>query len=852
MTRFVCIHGHFYQPPRENPWLDVVERQESAAPFHDWNARITAECYRPNARARVLDGRGRIDHLVNDYARISFNVGPTLMSWLAQSARDVHDAIIEADRRALARTGAGAAMAQVHGHLILPLANERDQRTQVRWGARDFELRFGRRPRGMWLAETACDTASLEALAYEGIEFTVLAPSQAARVRPRATAPWLDVHGARVDPRRPYRVRLPSGRSIVVFFYDGPTSRAIAFENLLDDGAVFADRLRRLFREGDEDQLAHVATDGETYGHHHRFGEMALAYALDELDRDPSVQLVSYEGFLNASSVEWEAEIVENTAWSCAHGVERWRGDCGCSSGAHPSWSQAWRTPLRRGLDALRDRVSELFDERGRALFLDPWAARDAYVDVLAAQSPEETRAAQRALLDRHVRPEIREAAPDADGRALERAPEWVVRALRSLELVRHAMSMFTSCAFFFDDISGIETTQGMAYAARVAELARELWQIELEPSFVEALALARSNVPGEGTGADVYRAHVSPRAVSLDRAAAHFAVSSLFHDYDDHEILLGFEVDFDAREVRSSGRARLAMGLALVTERATRASLSVDYAVIHLGDHHLGVGVRPALDEASRALVHEELAAAFESAELTQMLSALQRHFPPSPARGSDGARGGDGTRGASYSLRSLFKDEQKHILDLVLASTLESVEHSYALIHEQHAPLMRYLTSLGQEVPRPLRKAAEYTLSRALQRELGRGPAIELANLEALAEEARATGVLHRGGSGAPPDAEESDLAVHARRALIARIKRAGEPDASLDELRLAARLARFLAENGTQLDAGSTRDEAVLLRDRWIARGIPDDVRPVLEELLDTLAIAPAPRERAAVDR
>ncbi len=842
MTRFICIHGHFYQPPRENPWLDVVERQESAAPFHDWNARITSECYRPNARARVLDAKARIDHLVNDYARLSFNVGPTLMSWLAQAAPDVHDAIVEADRIAIRKTGAGAAIAQVHGHLILPLANERDKATQVRWGIHDFELRFGRRPMGMWLAETACDIPTLEALAREGIEFTLLAPSQAARVRPDPSAPWVDVRGARVDPRRPYRVSLPSGRSIVVFFYDGPTSRAVAFENLLDDGRVFARRLLGLFRRDDEPQLVHIATDGETYGHHHRFGEMALAYALDEIERDPDVELVNYEAFLRVAPARWEAEIIENTAWSCVHGVERWRSDCGCSSGAHPTWSQAWRAPLRQALDRLRDRTISLV-EAERGLFVDPWHARDDYIDVVAARSPAQAFTAQTMVLARHVHPELQRIAP----RLREREPDWVIRALRVLELMRHAMSMYTSCGFFFDDLSGIETTQVMAYAARVIELASELWHVDLEPEFLDILGAARSNVPGEGNGAMVYRTHVLPRSATLDRAAAHFAVSSLFNEYDDHEILLGFEVDFLAREVRSSGRSRLAMGLALVTKRATRASLRFDYAVIHLGDHHLGVGVRPAIDPEQRETMRAELAAAFEAAELTRMLGVLQRHFPDAPERAL--ARGTipptvGASGSASYSLRSLFKDEQKRVLDVVLASTLESVEHTYALVHEQHAPLMRYLASLGQEVPRPLRQAAEYTLTAGVRRELAKGAAIDLTSLDALVEEAKATGVIPRGPGIDVHGLDESEIARSARSALRQRIIAARQKDASLADLRLALGLARFVTTNGISLDATSAREEAVALRDGLLEAGVPEPWSEPLLALLALLAIAPAP--------
>jgi alpha-amylase/alpha-mannosidase (GH57 family) len=836
MTRYVCIHGHFYQPPRESPWLESIERQESAAPYHDWNERITAECYGPNAYARVLDGAGRIDRLVNNYARISFNVGPTLMSWLAEARPDVYEAILAADRLALERTGSGAAIAQAHGHLILPLCNTRDRATQVRWGARDFELRFGRRPKGMWLPETACDTASLEALADEGIEFTILAPSQAARVRPLVEdgpqPAWSDVHGSRVETRRPYRVRLPSGRSIAVFFYDGPTSRAVAFERLLDDGQRFAGRLTSLFHPNmREAQLVHIATDGETYGHHHRFGEMALAYALDAMERDPGVHVVTYEAFLRAHPPTWEAEIIERTAWSCAHGVERWQSHCGCSSGAHGTWSQAWRAPLRRALDGLRDAVIPAFDRAGRHLFVDPWRARDEYVDVASAGDAATRSRAVDTFLASNVRPETLATEP----RGGETEPAWVTRALELMELQRHAMSMYTSCGWFFDDLSGIETTQVLAYAARVLELAEKLFDeadlaAPLRGPFLDALAEGRSNLPEQGDGRQIWRAHVARRAASLDRAAAHFAVASLFNDYGDDEALLGFEVHFDEREVRSAGRARLGLGVLTVTARATRERGRFEYAVIHVGDHHLGVGVRPADGPTARDAMRAELREAFGHADLTQMLRALEHHFPR-----------------AAYSLRSLFKDEQKRILDEVLGATLASVEQAYATIYEQQAPLMRYLAGLGQPVPRAFHQAAQYTLSARIRRELARGQDIDLVSLEALVTEARETGVAVSTatvGPSGPSPFEEVELAAAARRALLEHVRGLGADGASLADLRTARDLARFLVRAGLPIEHDPAQDEAVRVRERLVARGVPPAWRAPFAELLAALGVSAPP--------
>jgi len=271
MSRFICIHGHFYQPPRENPWLEEVELQDSAYPYHDWNERITAECYAPNTASRTLDAERKIIDIVNNYSKISFNFGPSLLSWLERHKPDVYQAVIEADKKSQGLfSGHGSALAQAYNHLIMPLANSQDKRTQVIWGIRDFQYRFHREPEGMWLAETAVDLQTLEFLAEHQIKFTILAPSQAHKVRKINDGKWHDVSGGKIDPKAPYICRLPSGKSIALFFYDGPISHELAFGRLLKSGEGFAKKLISAFpKDNQEPQLVHIATDGETYGHHH-------------------------------------------------------------------------------------------------------------------------------------------------------------------------------------------------------------------------------------------------------------------------------------------------------------------------------------------------------------------------------------------------------------------------------------------------------------------------------------------------------------------------------------------------------------------------------------------------------
>ncbi|HEX7184673.1 MAG TPA: malto-oligosyltrehalose synthase [Thermoanaerobaculia bacterium] len=494
MNRYLCIHGHFYQPPRENPWLGTVEPQESAYPYHDWNERVTAECYAPNAASRILDGEGRIERSVNNYSQISFNFGPTLLAWLEVFAPEVYQAVLAADRESRERfSGHGPALAQPYNHTILPLSNRRDKRTQILWGLRDFERRFGRKAEGVWLPETAVDLESLDLLAEAGVRFTILEPHQARRARPKG-GQWTDVSGGGIDGTVPYKVALPSGRRIALFFYDGPVSRAVAFEGLLSSGEGFAGRLLSGVPENpDRARLAHIATDGETYGHHHRYGEMALSYAIHHIESHGLARLTNYGEFLERHPPEHEVEIWENTSWSCVHGVDRWRSDCGCHTGGETGWNQAWRAPLRLALDWLRDELAPRFEKEASRIFRDPWAARDDSIEVILDPSSESVDG----FFARHAGRQ-----PEGEERA---------RALGLMEMQRHAMLMYTSCGWFFNDLAGIETFQVLRYAGRAVQIAERLFGDSIEKSFLHRLEKARSNVPANGTGRDLYSEHVKP-----------------------------------------------------------------------------------------------------------------------------------------------------------------------------------------------------------------------------------------------------------------------------------------------------------------------------------------------------
>ena len=704
--KYVCIHGHFYQPPRENPYLEAIELQDSAYPYHDWNERITAECYAPNAASRILDAENRIVKLLNNYAHISFNFGPTLLSWMKDQTPKVYDAVLEADKESRERfSGHGSAIAQGYNHMILPLANRRDKVTQVKWGIRDFESRFGRKPEGMWLPETAVDTESLEVLAENGVKFTILAPRQAKRVRAKKGKKSEDVSDGRIDPARAYIARLPSRKRINLFFYDGPISQGVAFEGLLNDGKRFADRLLSGFSDARKGaQLVHIATDGESYGHHHHYGEMALSYAVDYIDHGEVAKLTNYGEFLEKYPAEQVVEIVDNSSWSCVHGVERWRSNCGCNSGGH-AWNQEWRAPLRAALDWLRDKLAPIYEAGLKGLLHDPWASRDDYIRVILDRSPE-SRAAF--FAEHAIRP-------------LEAAEQVI--ALKLLEMQRHALLMYTSCGWFFDELSGLETVQVIHYAGRALRLAEECSGQILEPEFLQHLAMAKSNLPEHGDGAQIYEKWVKPAVVDIERVAGHYAISSLFENYAERTGIYCYAVERLKYSVEAEGKMRLATGCARFRSEITEESATLDFSVLHLGDHNVTAGIRPA--GGSEEDSEKKIVEAFARADTTEAIRLLDQIYDKH-----------------TFSLRQLFRDEQRKIANLILNESLDSAAAVYRTVFESQAPLIRFLNGLEIPVPKALKSAAEIALNNQLQEVLGR-PELDVDSIQGLFREAKATRV-------------------------------------------------------------------------------------------------------------
>ena len=709
MERYVCIHGHFYQPPRENPWLEAIELQDSAYPYHDWNARVTAECYAPNATSRILDEKNRIVQMVNNYAKMSFNFGPTLLAWMEKKAANTYQAILEADQESQEHfSGHGSALAQAYNHMILPLANSRDRLTQVTWGIQDFMHRFGRKPEGMWLPETAVDLETLQILAELGIRFTILSPHQAGRIKPLDGGGWEDVTDAKIDTTMPYLLNHPSGRSIVIFFYNGPISLAVAFEKLLSSGESFARRIVGGFSERDDrPELVHIATDGESYGHHHRFGDMALAYAFDTIQSKGLAHLTNYGAYLEKHPPTHEVEILENTSWSCAHGVERWRSNCGCQTGKHTDWNQAWRTPLREALDELRDTLTPIYEEKAALFLKDPWEARNDYIQVILGRSP----ATVENFLRRHGSHDLSEVEK--------------IAALKALELQRHAMLMYTSCGWFFDEVSGMETVQILQYAARTLQLAREILDQDLEPSFLAHLAQAKSNVPEYGDGRLIYERFVRPSVADLKEVGAHYAICSVFREYETQTSFYCYRADQEEVRVSEEGKTRLLTGKARFISEITKESAVLSFATLHLGDHNLICGVKDFENHDAYQGMVQDLFSPFEEADFPETIRRLDRQF-----------------EGSTYSLKSLFRDEESRILGLITESALEDAEGTYHQLYEDYAPLMRFFKDSDLPPPKALSMVAEFILSKSLRNAFEREP-FDLALTESYLEEAKGAGV-------------------------------------------------------------------------------------------------------------
>lgn len=706
MEKYVCIHGHFYQPPRENPWLEYVELQDSAYPYHDWNARITEECYRQNAASRILGPDKRIIEIVSNYESISFDFGPTLMYWLESHAPDVYEMVQQADRRSCEKfSGHGCAVAQAYNHMVLPLANTNDKHTQVIWGIEDFKMRLGREPEGMWLPETAVDIPSLEVLVDHGIKFTILAPRQAKRTRRLSgVRRWRDVNEGDLDTSVPYLCTLPSGRQIAIFFYNGPVSHGIAYGGLLHSGENFAMRMVNSFPNDDEPaRLVHVATDGESFGHHHHHGDMALAYCLHHIAANKLAKITVYGEFLAKYPPEHEVEIWENSSWSCVHGVERWKSNCGCAADQSRSGQQQWRAPLREALDWLRDRLATVFQDRMAAYNADPWKVRNEYIRVVNDRSLKN----------------VNDFMARMAGKTLEHHDKVIF--LKLLEMQRNAMLMYTSCGWFFDNISGIETVQIMMYASRAMQLCHEVQNWNLEPDFKNMLMNAPTNRRPFANGKEVYEAYVEPARVDLHRVGAHFALSSVFEESSEEKRdIYCYSATIEDFEHVEAGVQVLTTNRARIRSNITLEEYAVDSAVLYLGDHHLFASVQGRMPDEQFNRIRQELVRAFKKGDSNEVMRLMNVAFDSK-----------------NYSLTHLFKDQQRQILNGLLESTWEEIESSFRHIYEHNYAIMAMIRNMNMPLPKALSAPAEFILNEDICTAI-QADRIDLNRLRDLAEEA------------------------------------------------------------------------------------------------------------------
>lgn len=666
MKKYLIIHGHFYQPPRENPWIEEVGKELPAYPYHNWNERITAECYSPNLNAIVLDSEKNLLDVINNFQIISFNFGPTLLSWMEENATEIYSRILSSDR--------DNAIAQVYNHIIMPLASRRDMRTEVLWGIKDFEHRFGRNPKGMWLPETAVSNEALEVLAECGIEFTILAPHQIGRIKKINEKKW-EKKEEKEKTSGMFLVRLKNGASIKIITYDAIISHKVSFEGLLHSGDSFLEEIDKRYKETGKNILI-IGTDGETYGHHHRFGEMALAYCIRTIELRKDIEILNLEQYFAMNEPEYETEIEENSSWSCIHGIERWRNDCGCSTGGEPGWNQGWRKPLREAVNWLKSLLDEIFVNEGKKFIKDVWGARDHYIDVVIRRREE-------SINDFIVR------------NVLEKEHDSTVTILKLMEMERNGLLMFTSCGWFFSDVSGIESIQILKYAGRALELAHDLTNRNIEEEFLKKLEKAESNKREEENGAVIYNRYVKPLMLDHKKAMCHFGVFQLM-DKPRNEFF-SFTINELDRKESFLGDTSLCMSHSVVKSLITEERKELVMAALRMG----GIDFRFSIKEYGNYYgeIKEEITKKFEKPNMTEVIRLLDRNF-------------GEGY----FTLEALLPDVKEEILQYLSEDIMTRFKDAYNTVYEENKGVMEYIKKIGGKLPDGFLIASRYSLNAKL----------------------------------------------------------------------------------------------------------------------------------------
>jgi len=673
MKTEICIHGHFYQPPRENPWLETIELQETAHPYHNWNEKISAECYSQNSFSRILNSEKKIFKIINNYSYISFNIGPTLINWLEKKDRETYKAIIEADKISKERfSGHGSAIAQAYNHMIMPLANRKDKITQVKWGIADFIYHFERYPEGMWLPETAVDVETLEILAENNIKFTILAPHQAYAIKPLVEERWHVLKSHEVDTTRPYLCRLPSGNSIHIFLYNGAISHAVGFGTLLNDGKAFAERLAQAggFDEK-KPSLVNIATDGETFGHHHRFGDMALAFAINHINEHHISRLTIYGEFLEKYPVEYEIQINENTSWSCPHGVKRWHTNCGCNIGQQPGWRQEWRQPLRETFNWLRDEINLVIEKNAAHEMKDFTRARDEYIQVMYGRSDW----IMESFMSSHL------ARPPAENQNQEH--ERKLFYLQVLEMQRLLMLMYTSCGWFFDDIGNIESIQVLRYAIKALDFFEKLYKTNLRDVFNEKISKAVSNVPEKKNALNIIEREILPGRADALRAGIHFAISLFYSGSLDKAEKFHYIIKSDYSEKIIVKNLVILFGRFIIKDSITLETTVFRFIAQERSEYDVQVYINPEMKDDEFNRIITQLKLFISENEYETLKSYILANFRK------------------PYSINYLFKDEQARISQAKLSQVIQELNSARTNIFFHHLKTITYMTRKSLNIP-------------------------------------------------------------------------------------------------------------------------------------------------------
>jgi len=692
INKYAIVHGHFYQPPRENPWTGEIERQVSASPFHNWNERITAECYTPNTASRVLNETNLINEIVNNFQYFSFNFGPTLIQWIEKYTPQTYKNILEADKiSAGIQNGHGNSIAQVYNHTILPLATDDDKRTQIEWGIKDFVFRFGRYPEGIWLAETAIDSATARILMEYKLKYIILSPHQAQRIRLFKSKSWIDVSSGNIDTRVPYRIYYKNEKGhtvqdkyIDVFFYNAGLSTAVGFEHLLTDSVRFADKIHGAFDSWSAaSQAAIIATDGESYGHHEKNGDMCFSSFVSREILSRPFKLVNFGHFLEIMPPTFEVELKpgpngEGTAWSCMHGVGRWARDCGCSEGGHYGWNQRWRTTFRESLDYLRNEAEKIYKDNLGKYVCDLKKMRNDYMDVLLDPSKKYD------FLRKHLKD--------------YNYPQDKTKIFKLLEAQFYCQLSFTSCGWFFADISRLEPTQNMKYAARAIEILSEFTRTDIESKFLNILDKAHSNITDFGSGKDIYNRFIKPCAYKIETIIANYAIENFILDEVRDRNIFFYTAKSSEYKIKNGEKIPLYKGKVKLINSKTDEEY--DYL------YYLFV---PSYREIKCYILDPDIKIEFadNTDQIEKQISNL--------------------TNNNYFGLKNLICDNREHLIQLALKEELQKLEKTFKNIYHKNVDILETLTKYDLPLPNVLKEICSFALTTEFNKKI-----VKFKNLE------------------------------------------------------------------------------------------------------------------------